>query len=57
MFQWIIDNIATIAVSIVVLGVVAAIVIKMIRDRKNGKTSCNCGCGCDGCSMNGMCHK
>jgi len=57
MLKWVINNIATIAVAIVVFGAVAAIVAKMIRDRKKGKSSCNCGCSCEGCSMNGMCHK
>ena len=57
MFEWIANNIATIAVSVVVFGVVAIVVVKMISNRKKGKGSCNCGCACEGCSMNGMCHK
>ena len=57
MFEWILNNIATIGVSLVVTGLVAAVVVKMLRDRKNGKSACNCGCACEGCSMKGMCHK
>ena len=57
MFKWIIDNIATIAVAVVVFGTIAAVVVKMIRDRKKGKGSCNCGSACSGCAMKGMCHK
>lgn len=57
MFEWIKSNIATIAVAIAVFGGVAAVVIKMMHDRKKGKGGCSCGGGCEGCSMSGMCHK
>lgn len=57
MIQWIINNIATIAVALVVTGAVAAVIIKMLRDRKAGKSACNCGSACSGCAMKGMCHK
>lgn len=56
MFEWIMNNIATIVVSILVFGVIAGIVARMIVNRKKGKGTCNCGCGCEGCSMDGMCH-
>lgn len=47
--------IATIIISILIAGAVAAVVIKMIRDRKQGKSGC--GCGCSSCAMSGKCHR
>ena len=57
MFHWIIDNIATIAVALIVAGAVAAVIAKMLCDRKKGKSACSCGSACSGCAMKGMCHK
>ena len=54
MFVWIMENMATIVVSAVLLAIVAAVIAVMVRDRKKGKSSC--GCGCAGCAMNGACH-
>ncbi len=55
MFEWIIQNAATIIVAAVVAVILALIVKKMIRDKRNGKTSCSCGCG--GCPLSESCHK
>ena len=52
--KWIIDNCVSLVVLAVVAAVVALIVIKMIRDKKQGKSSCSCGCG--GCAMKDSCH-
>ena len=57
MLQWITGNIATIAVAILVSGAIAAVIAKMVIDRKKGKSACNCGSACSGCAMKGMCHK
>lgn len=46
---------STILVGIVLAGIVALIIAKMIRNRKKGKRSC--GCGCENCPSAGMCHK
>lgn len=46
---------STILIGIVLAGVVALIIVKMIRDKKKGKHSC--GCGCENCPSAGMCHK
>ncbi|MCC8192814.1 MAG: FeoB-associated Cys-rich membrane protein [Ruminococcus sp.] len=56
MFSWLLDNLATIIICIVLLAVVALIVRSMIVNKKKGKSSCSCGCGCDGCPSAGMCH-
>jgi len=55
MNQWIAENAGTILVSIALLGMVAAIVMKLRRDRKQGKSSCGCQCG--SCPMAGACHR
>lgn len=55
MFQWIADNAGTIVVSLVLTGLVTWIVIRMYKDKKQGKSSCGCNCSC--CPMAGSCHK
>ncbi len=55
MFAWIAANIPTIAVCLVLAAIITLIVVKMVRDRKNGK--CGCGCGCEGCPHSCSGHK
>lgn len=54
-------NAGTIIVLLIVVGVVALVIRKIVRDKKSGKTcsSCGGGCGCDSCSpgMNETVHK
>lgn len=38
---------ATYIISGIIVAAVVLAIIKLIRDKKNGKT---CNCGCDGCS-------
>lgn len=45
---------ATWIVGGVLLLIVGAIVWKMVKDKKAGKSSCSCGCDCASCS--GNCH-
>ncbi len=52
--DFITQNIGTIAVLIVLSLIIAMIVRKMRKDKKEGKTAC--GCGCEGCAMKGSCH-
>ena len=40
---------------LVLAAIVSMIVIKMVKDKKAGKSSC--GCGCASCALNGKCHK
>ncbi|MBR6509926.1 MAG: FeoB-associated Cys-rich membrane protein [Clostridia bacterium] len=47
-------NIPTIIISVLISGLVIAIVIKEIKNRKSGKTSCSCGMSCETC---GLCKK
>ena len=51
---WLLNNIGTIAVLIILLSDVALIVIRMKKDKSVGKSSC--GCGCAHCAMRGKCH-
>ena len=55
MLQWIGANIGTIIVGLVLLAVVALVVRVMIRDKKQGKSSC--GGNCAHCAACGSCHK
>ena len=47
MLQWISANIGTILISLVLLAVVALIIRSMMRDKKQGRSSC--GGNCAGC--------
>ena len=53
--DFLVSNLSTIVVSILLIVLVAAIVCKMRRDKKNGRSSCGCGCG--GCPSEGLCHR
>ena len=54
MLDWFAENIATVAVSAVLLAVIGLVIYKMIKDRKRGS---GCGCGCSGCAMSEYCNK
>ena len=47
-------NLPTILVLCAVIALVALVIFKMIRDKKQGKHSCSCGCG--GCPFSDTCH-
>ena len=47
-------NAGTILVGVVLLIIVGGIVLKLVREKKQGKSSC--GCGCDCCPNAGACH-
>lgn len=48
-------NLPTVLVGSVVLLIVAAVIFKMAKDKKRGKSSC--GCNCANCPSSGMCHQ
>lgn len=54
MLDWLIANLGSIIIALVLAVIIALIIIKMLKDKKNGKTSC--GCGCSGCAMKDSCH-
>ena len=55
MVQWISENLGTILISIGLIAAVVAIIRSLIRNKKQGKSSC--GATCAHCSMSGSCHK
>lgn len=55
MLAFIVDNLATVLVCLVLAAIVAAIIVKLVRDRRKGKSSC--GCNCAHCAMAGSCHQ
>ena len=61
MLSWLQENIGSVVVVLILLGVVALIVRRMVLDKKAGKHICggscgSCGGGCQGCPMAGNCH-
>ena len=55
MLDIIMENAGTILVSLLLIGLVAGIIVKLRRDKKRGTCSCGGNCGC--CPMGGCCHK
>lgn len=55
MLEFLQANLASIIVGAIVFVIIAAVVIKLILDKKNNKSSC--GAGCSGCPSSGICHK
>ena len=55
MLAWIIENLGNIIVSLILIVIVAAVIFKMIKDKKNGISSC--GGNCAHCSMCASCQK
>ncbi len=55
MWTWLAANWATILISLILIGVVAAIVAGLVREKKKGRPSCGGNCG--NCQMGGSCHK
>lgn len=50
------EHIGDIIVGGILLAIVVSIILKMIRDKKAGKSSCGCGGGCSGCASSSICH-
>lgn len=55
MIEWLSENMSTIIISLVLFGIVLSIVYKIIKDKKQGKSSC--GCNCAHCAMAENCRK
>lgn len=54
MADLIMNNLGTIIVALVVLLILVLVTVKMISDKKQGKSSCGGGCG--SCPNAGLCH-
>ena len=53
--QAIAENAGTILISLALAGLVTLIVIRLRKDKKQGKSPCGCNCG--SCPMAGSCHR
>ena len=53
MIAWVSTNIGNIAVTLALLVIVAAVIFKLIKDKKNGRSSC--GGDCAHCGMCDLC--
>lgn len=54
MFEFIVNNLSTILVGSGTAAVLVGIALKILRDKRKGKSSC--GSSCAGCPSAGMCH-
>ena len=54
MLQWIGANLGTILICLVLLAIITFIILYLVRQKKQGKSSC--GCNCAHCAMHGSCH-
>ncbi|WMJ83043.1 FeoB-associated Cys-rich membrane protein [Oscillospiraceae bacterium LTW-04] len=54
MFEFLSSNLPTIIVGAIVFTVITMVVVKLIKDKINHKSSC--GCGCANCPSASACH-
>jgi hypothetical protein len=54
MLAWLQNNLGTLAVSGVLLALLAVIARHVIKEKKRGG---GCGCGCSSCAMRDRCHQ
>ena len=55
MLDFLIENSATVITLLVVLTIIGPAVFKIVKDKKQGKSSC--GCGCEGCALADKCKR
>ena len=54
MLDWLMANIGTIIVGLIIAAVVVLIIVNRVKKKKNGESTC--GCGCADCPMKNKCH-
>lgn len=54
MLSWLSANWGTLLICALLAALVAAILVKMVRDRRRGRSVC--GCGCQNCALQGRCR-
>ena len=54
MIAWFSENLGTILITLVLIAMVAGIIHTLIKDKKQGKSSC--GGNCSHCAMGCSCH-
>ena len=52
--EWMRHNIANVLIVLILIVAVGLAVRAILRNKKNGKSSCGCDCGC--CPMSESCH-
>ena len=52
---WLMQNIGTIIVFLILVLILGSIVFCMVRAKKKGKSTCSGGCA--HCALHGTCHK
>lgn len=55
MWDFIVQNIGTIIVSIILIVIFALIIVFRVKAKKKGESSC--GCNCLNCPSHGACHQ
>lgn len=55
MFNYIMNHQSSVIVGFIVLCGISILLNRMIRNKKNHKSSCGCGCG--SCESAGICHQ
>ena len=55
MLTWLSANLGTILIVLALVVIVSAIIVKIRKDKKKGKSAC--GAGCAHCAMQGACHQ
>ncbi len=48
------NNLGTISVLLAVVLIMALLAVKLVRDKRSGKSGCSCGCS--SCAFSGSCH-
>lgn len=56
MAEFFINNGSTIVIGVILLAIVTAVIRKMLKDRREGKTCGSCS-GCSGCAGTSRCGK
>lgn len=46
---------ADLIIGVIIAAAVAAVIVKIVKNKKEGKTCCGCSGGCD-CASKGKCH-
>lgn len=52
MIAFLSKNIGTVIVLLVLACIVAAVIVKMVKDKKSGKSACGCNCSECACGCN-----
>ena len=55
MLKIILENWSTILVCAILIGIISLIIVKLIRDKRRGKTL-GCDCGCNECHYSKNCQ-